>query len=137
MKFRLLDDPSDKMVTVKIKLEDFKKVDRLQEEYDNKAMAENLDHYLYTFSDKDIKGILITPSKWKSLEVKIAQKIANERGIQITADEVQKSRSKEKSEVQQSLFIKNKFILNGASWLMLIGVLSLVNVITFIFKIDF
>lgn len=137
LKFRLLEEPLDNTVTVKVQPEDFKKVEQLQDKYDTEVMAENSDHYLYTFSDKDIIAILVSPSKWKSLEVKIAKKIANERGIQVTANDIQTIRDKEKSQAQHSKTSKTNFIQNGASWLFLIGILSLLNLITFIFQFDF
>ncbi|CAM3857476.1 hypothetical protein FLJU110815_02170 [Flavobacterium jumunjinense] len=137
IKFRLVNDATANEVIVKIKPSDFESVDKIQETYENEILENNEDHYLYTFSDKDIIEVLVTPSKWKNLEVKIAKKIANERGLKPTASEVLKIRDDEKSDVQSEKTKEQKLIQNGTSFISAIGIFSLINIIAFIFNHDF
>jgi hypothetical protein len=50
------------------------------------------DHYLYTFSDKDIIDVIVNPNDWSSHEISIAQNIFKQRKLILSADEIKNAR---------------------------------------------
>jgi len=94
---------------------------------DIEEIAEN--HYLYTFSDKDIIEVIANPSDWTKEEQSIANQIIKKRGLVVTMEAIRLSRlhktEQEKSEIQQVKYNSN----NSYVWFYIIGILSMLNTI--------
>ena len=74
------DEPIFDRIKIKIKASDVERVDSLIEE-DNEAIS--VEHFLYTFSDEDLVGVIKNPKEWTQEETEVAQKIIIERGIDV------------------------------------------------------
>ena len=89
--------------------------------------AEN--HYLFSFSDTDIKDVIANPTDWTSEEQFIANQIIKKRGLVITAEDIHKARNK-KAELEKSeIPAISKHTNKAYQWLFIIGYLSIINTI--------
>ncbi len=126
--------PFDKQVVVFIDEDNFEKVNHLFIN-DNSPKEENADddHYLYSFSDKDIIEVIANPEDWAELEVTLAKQIVKQRDLKITAEAI-KSARKEKIEEQLKVEVETKAQVSGSySWFLWIGILSIINSIVELF----
>jgi len=135
-KFKLIAEPIENYVIIKIQAENFEKVDKLYQSKEDEDFEKNTDHYLYTFQDKDIIDIIVNQSDWTNLEIRIAKKIAKERDLKITLEQVKSSRTEQALEKQPEKPRKTSVIKSGASWFIWIGILSIINLITFLLNQD-
>ena len=79
--------PIPNMVTIRIKKEDFEKVDKLIK--DGKILSVNgilNDYYLFDFTDNELKEILEQPDEWSKEDYLNAREILKERG-KVLSDE--------------------------------------------------
>jgi hypothetical protein len=75
---------------IKLKQEDFEKADVLLLQISSNLVETiNDDHYLYGFTDEELKEIIIKKDEWNHLDFLLAQKILTERGQEINADEIE------------------------------------------------
>lgn len=83
-------DLEDK-VALKVKQEDFSKIDKLLEE-DAETEISSIDenHYLYQFSDDELVEILENFDDWGQTDYLLAQKILKDRGKEFSKDKIQK-----------------------------------------------
>jgi len=126
--------PFDKQVVVFIEEENFEKVNLLFIN-ENSPKEDNADddHYLYSFSDEDIIEVIANPEDWAELEVTLANQIAKERDLKITAVAI-KSARKERFEEQLKVEAETKAQISGGySWFIWIGILSIINSIDILF----
>ena len=88
--------------------------------------AEN--HYLFSFSDRDIIDVIANPTDWTKEEQIIANQIIKERGLIITAEDILKARNK-KAEQDKSSIVVSKSQDKMYQWFWVIGYLSVINTI--------
>jgi len=113
-------------VIVKIREIDIEKANFLQ---GDKPDIQNEDHYLYTFSDKDIIDVVANPSDWSTDEYVIAQKIFKQRNLKASAEEIKAARKESMSEkISQAIEIE-KFYKSISVWFNIIGAFSIINTI--------
>ncbi|MDD4968351.1 MAG: DUF2007 domain-containing protein [Paludibacter sp.] len=97
------------------------------EKQDIERIAEN--HYLYSFSDKDIIDVIANPSDWTKEEQSIANEIINKRGLTVTMEALRlahlRKTEQEKLETKQA----NKVSNNSYVWFYIIGILSMLNTV--------
>jgi hypothetical protein len=136
-RFSLVSNPLDNFVVVKIQEENIQKTNELlsiKEDKDFEKIED--DHYLYTFSDEDIIDAIANQSEWSNLEIKIANKIAKERNLELTAETLNKAKRKKLKEiVNEEQKSKNK-IKNTANWFGAIAIFSVINSILLSMQID-
>lgn len=71
-------------IRLKIKPNDFLKVDKLVENYfENSLESIHKDHYLFSFTDEELFEIINRKDEWSHLDFSLAKKILKERGIEI------------------------------------------------------
>ena len=59
------------------------------------------DYYLFSFTDDELKDILVKKNEWNELDVLLSQKILEERGIEINLNEIEKQREIRDLELQK------------------------------------
>jgi hypothetical protein len=127
-------NPMENQIIVRIRETHFETVNNLFEKKTSQTDENNdVDHYLYTFSDNDIIDVIANPEEWTETEVKIANEIFKQRGLKPTAELI-KSVRKEKIQEQNKKVTetRNRFVL-GYSWFLWIAILSIINSIDFAF----
>jgi hypothetical protein len=83
------DDASSKEFAVKISAADFAKVNEILETEARADVAEvDHEHYLYNFTDEELKDLVSKPDEWSPLDHQLAIKILKERGIEISGEEL-------------------------------------------------
>lgn len=75
--------------------------DLLQQFYILRLNAVPKDYYLYSFSDEELKEILLKPDQWGDLDYVLAQEILASRGKSISPNELQALRDKRYQELSQ------------------------------------
>jgi hypothetical protein len=76
---------------VKIKKEDFKKVDSILIHHSTKDLDKvDKDHYLFSFTNDELHEILSKPDEWNEFDFLLAQRILNDRGEQVGEEKLQK-----------------------------------------------
>lgn len=59
------------------------------------------DYYLFSFSDDELKDILIKKNEWNEFDVLLSQKILENRGIEVNLSEIEKQRELRDLELQK------------------------------------
>lgn len=59
------------------------------------------DYYLFTFSDDELKDVLIKKNEWNEFDVLLSQKILEERGVDVNLNEIEKERELRDLELQK------------------------------------
>jgi hypothetical protein len=78
---------------LKIRDEDVDSAGKLFEsEIDEEVKNIAPDHYLYTFSDKDILDVIANQSDWTKVEIKLAMQIARERKLDLSAESIKSAK---------------------------------------------
>ena len=85
----------DKDFRVKLKPEDFEQAKLLllkRAEQDLEHI--DPDHYLFNFSDEELKDVVEKEDEWSSLDFLLAKKLLKERGVVLSADEIESFKAK-------------------------------------------
>ena len=125
MRFSLVstNDPWESQFILKIKDEDIEKVEKVFESEIAKEVKElPPDHYLYTFTDKDILDIIANQNDWTKAEVKLALEIAKQRNIELSAVSIKSAKK-----VKEETLRLRSTIKSTASWFWVIAAFSIVN----------
>jgi len=124
--------PLDQHVIIKIREEDFEKVNGLFTT-DKKQPINNSsdDHYLYSFSDNDIIDVIVNPEEWTDFEVTLAKQISKQRGLKPTAEFVKSTRKEKIEEEKKEAIMTKTSISMGYAWFLWIAILSIINTIDF------
>ena len=89
-------DSVQKEIRVKLRQEDFSRVDSLLESIALSSLSQvSSDHYLFEFSDEELYEVLVKSDEWGKNDYVLAQKILQERGKEINKEklvELQKTR---------------------------------------------
>ena len=95
-------NPLNSATMLKLRPGDFKKADLvLAEYYDNAAGNIDPDHYLFSFTNDELKDILIKPDEWGKLDYQLAQKILKDRGENINESMLADLKTKRITELQK------------------------------------
>lgn len=120
------DRPFDHEIYIKVKKEDFPKVDRLLEQDSRQEIADlEADHYLYSFTDSELFDILSKPDEWNDLDYHFAKKILEERGKEINPEVIallKMQRLKELSRPEES---QKTWVYAGYIMALLGGILAI------------
>src|SRR5665213_1558027 len=74
-------DPLQKEYAVKIKREDFEKVNKLLTQIAENNTAEiDKDYYLFAFTNDELMEVIIKADEWSAFDVVLARKLLAERG---------------------------------------------------------
>ncbi len=75
--------------TVKIKAEDFEKVNELlkQEEIEDVSKIDQ-DYYLFSFTDDELMDVIAKADEWNPFDIVLARKLLAERGKNITDEQI-------------------------------------------------
>jgi hypothetical protein len=107
------DQPADK-VEVKIRRQDFDYVHSLlRSEAEEVAGQVATDHYLYDFTDEELKDVIFKQDEWSELDVLIAQKILSQRGIEISSNTIEEHKAKRLQELKAKEPSPSKWLFIG------------------------
>ena len=70
----------------------------LEEEALNAINNVDPSHYLFSFSNEELSEIILKPDEWSVFDLKLAQKLLNERGVSVSNEsiaEIKKNRNEE------------------------------------------
>jgi mRNA-degrading endonuclease YafQ of YafQ-DinJ toxin-antitoxin module len=83
------DKQFSKQYFVKIKGDDFRKVDSILHNLSEKELETvDKDHYLYGFTDEELFEIVSKPDEWNEFDFQLSKKILKERGKEINQDTI-------------------------------------------------
>lgn len=126
-------NPYENQIILKIKETDFNKVDVL---INDNAKKETInvdeDHYLYSFSDKDIIDIIANQDNWTRLEVNLALQIAKKRNLDLSADSIKLAKHIEPEKTNKKIPIDKI-----ASWYLTIAIFVFLNTLFEVLMIKF
>jgi hypothetical protein len=84
------DSESNRQIFVKIKKDDFSKVDAiLLQEGEKNLETVDKDHYLYEFTDEELFEVLSKRDEWNEFDFQLSRKILKERGKDISDDTIE------------------------------------------------
>lgn len=135
--YSIISNPFDNFIIVKIQRKNIKKVNELtqkQEQLDYNDINE--DHYLYTFSDKDIIDVIANPSEWTKIEIRLANEIAKQRKLELSAENINSAKIKKLKEIVREEQDANNKVKNTANWFGAIAIFSVINTILLIMNIE-
>jgi len=82
-------DPLQKEYAVKIKSEDFEKVNELLKKNEETNTAEiDKDYYLFSFTDDELMDVVTKADEWSAFDVVLARKLLAERGKEISEQKI-------------------------------------------------
>jgi hypothetical protein len=80
-----MNNPMHNDFRIKLAAEDFIKADKVLENYYQKLLDKvKEDHYLFSFTNRELLEIIQKPDEWGDLDFQLAQKILKDRGEEIT-----------------------------------------------------
>jgi hypothetical protein len=86
-------DELGKEYCIKLQQQNFDKVNALVLAAEEQAINEvEDDYYLFSFSDEELKDIVANADEWNAFDFALARKILKDRGIDISAAEIEKFR---------------------------------------------
>jgi len=99
---------------IKIKSEDFEKVNKLLEERD-KADVEKIDkdYYLFAFSNDELKEVLNKADEWSSFDVVLARKLLTERGLTLSDEDLATIKNERLEELREPDGSQTPWIIVG------------------------
>jgi hypothetical protein len=108
----------------KLKPEDFDKVNKLLEKQTESVINElPADYYLFSFTNDELIEVINKADEWNEIDVQLATKLLNERGIATGEKELNLAREKRMEELAQHTAIKKRVIVAGYIAAMLSGAL--------------
>ncbi|HTD42156.1 MAG TPA: hypothetical protein VK671_16115 [Mucilaginibacter sp.] len=111
---------------VKIKSEDFEKVNQLRKEIEAKNIeGVDKDHYLFGFTDDELMEVLIKADEWSTFDVVLARKILAERGKNISDVDMAVINEKRIEELRVPETSQSTWIILGYIFALLGGIIGL------------
>jgi len=85
----VLNDPLQKEYAVKIRSEDFEKVNELLKQNEEMSTKEiGKDYYLFSFTDDELMDVVTKADEWSPFDVVLARKLLAERGKEISDQKI-------------------------------------------------
>ena len=107
-------NPLQKDYRVLIRREDFPRADKALETYYRAQLdAVDPDHYLFSFSNEELQGIISHPDEWGPLDYQLAQKILKERGVEVSEQEVVQRKGQRLRALAQPETAKQSSLIQG------------------------
>lgn len=111
---------------IKIKSEDFEKVNQLRKEYEEKNLDDiEKDYYLFSFTDDELMEVLTKADEWSAFDVVLARKILTERGKKINDADIAAINQKRIEELKVPESGQSTWIIIGYICALMGGVLGL------------
>lgn len=83
-------NPDAKEYLIKLKQEDFEKADELLLQLSSKLIeTADSSHYLFDFTNEELKEIIVKKDEWSHFDYLLAQRILKERGEEINSEQIE------------------------------------------------
>jgi hypothetical protein len=84
-----LNDELSKNYAVKINANDFEQVNELLKQQASENIGEvEKDYYLFSFTDDELKDVVVKADEWNAFDVQLARKLLSERGKAVSDSEI-------------------------------------------------
>ena len=111
---------------IKIKSDDFEKVNLLRTEYEEKNIDDvDKDYYLFSFTDNELMEVLAKADEWSTFDVVLARKILTERGTNIGDADIAAINEKRIEELKAPESGQSTWIIIGYICALMGGILGL------------
>ena len=111
---------------IKIKSEDFEKVNELRKEYEEQNLdGIEKDYYLFSFTDDELMEVLTKADEWSTFDVVLARKLLTERGKNITDSDIKSINEKRIEDLKTPETGQSTWIIIGYICALMGGVLGL------------
>ena len=111
---------------VKLKKTDFEKADNILSEKSKTEKNEvQKDYYLFSFSDEQLIDVIVKSDEWNKFDVELARKLLNEKGKEITEQEIKEIKKQRIIELSKPEEGQNIYIIIGYICAILGGLLGL------------
>ena len=104
----------DPGIVINIKSNDFKKADQILDSYYLKQI-ENVDksHYVFEFSDDELKEIVRNPYDWGTLDFHLAKKLLKDKGFEFSENYIEDRKSEKIKELSQTKEVSTYKLILG------------------------
>lgn len=115
-----------KEYAVKVRPEDFEPINDLLKQDANESILEvEPDYYLLSFTNEELKDVVIKANEWSAFDVQLARKLLSERGHAISDEDVEIIQEKRISELSQPDKPQTSWIIIGYLAALLGGVFGI------------
>ena len=119
-------DPFQKDYVIKIKSEDFDKVNGLLKDDENEEVnIVNKDYYLFGFSNDELMEVIAKEDEWSAFDVVLARKLLKERGQFISDETIDTIHKKRIEELKKPEASQSSWIIIGYMFALLGGILGI------------
>jgi hypothetical protein len=116
----------DKEFCIKLKKSDFEKGNAfLNEKAEIEIVEIDKDYYLFSFTDKELLELITASDEWSPFDVSLAEKLLNERGKEVTSEEIKKLKTNRIVELSKPEESQRTYIIIGYITAILGGVLGI------------
>ncbi|MGJ8684071.1 MAG: hypothetical protein ACSHWW_05590 [Nonlabens sp.] len=114
-------------IELRIAPEQFEKATSIMEQdIEDSVMSAASDHYLFSFSDEELYGILIKKDEWSAYDYLLAKRILKERGKSIDEEMISALRKTRLDELSQPEKSQKAFIYAGYIFALLGGFIGMI-----------
>lgn len=111
---------------IKLRAEDFERADEVLKDTAKDRLEELPEnYYLYDFKEEELMDILVKPDEWGKLDYMLAQKILNERGIEVNDKFLALLRRQRIQELSKPEHISNTWIIAAYIFAVLGGLIGI------------
>lgn len=99
---------------IQIQKENFEKANVILEQQAQEIIDQiDKDHYLFDFTDEELYDILLKPDEWNELDQKLALRILNDRGQNITEELIESLRKQRYSDLKKPEKSQSTWVVLG------------------------
>ena len=101
-------------IRIKLRQQDFPRAHQvLHDYYTDQLAAVPQDHYLFGFTDQELIDIIQKPYEWGQFDYLLAQKILKDRGIEVSAEQIERSIAESLEEMARPEAVSSSWIFLG------------------------
>lgn len=114
-------------IIINIQSKDFERADKVLDSYYLKQIETvDKDHYIFEFSDDELKEIIKNPYDWGSLDFHLAKKLLNDKGFEFSGDYAEERKAEKLKELSQVKKVSTYKLVIGYIFAIFLPAVSLI-----------
>jgi hypothetical protein len=101
-------------IRIKLRQQDFPRAHQVLHDYYQEQLATvQQDYYLFSFTSEELMDTIQKPYEWGQLDYLLAQKILKDRGIEVSVEQLERSKAESLEEMARPEAVSSSWIILG------------------------